>query len=110
MPRTEHDKQKLRDKAEHMVAGRGDVELDDCETTGENNYPYKVGPDVCGAVIDKRSGKGKVVITSGGDSRVIQTDPQMPGDQFDEVKIADGETCMIYGTSTIIYIRPRRFQ
>ena len=86
-----------------------EVRLDDDVTTGRDDFPYKVGPDVNGAIIDRRSEVGRVVIT--GDktpTRVIPTGPKETGARFIRVKIADGETCMIYGKSTLIYIKPRQ--
>ncbi len=92
------------------IADQHDLELDDDEITGKNDFPYKMGPHVCGAIVDKRSAKGKVVITGGENSksRVIQTGPEKTGNQFAVVEIAEDETCMIYGKSTILYIKPRQ--
>jgi hypothetical protein len=89
------------------IAGRNDVKLDDDETTGKNNFLYQVGPDVTGAVIDKRSETGRVAVT-GHKTQVIKTGPQQTGQRFVEIEIADGDTCMIYGFSSLIYIKPRK--
>lgn len=83
--------------------------IDANETTGENSGPnafrYEVWPNVCGVVVDTGSEKGFVQITGGElADQVIQT-----GYGKSDVVMADiqpDQTCMIYGSSTVLYIRP----
>ncbi len=65
-----------------------------------------MGPDVCAVVVDKKSGGGFVQITGAGlPDQIIETGPGETG--FAIADIASGQTCMIYGSSTVLYIRPR---
>ncbi len=68
-------------------------------------------PNVCAVVVDKHSDVGFVQITGGdfADQRV-NTDPQkiVAGEsQFVLAEIRANQRCMIYGRSTVLYIRPR---
>ena len=75
------------------------------ENTGKGAFKYERGPNVCAVVIDKNSGSGFVQITGGGFAdQVIKTGPQETG--FNMAEIQSEQTCMIYGRSTVLYIRP----
>lgn len=109
MARTERDKARLKNKAKELARGRN-VDIDADETTGEdsgdNAFRWEVGPDVCGVVVDKNSGIGFVQITGAGlPDQVIQTGPKETG--FSLADIASSQTCMIYGCSTVLYVRPK---
>ena len=76
------------------------------EDSGDNAFQWKAGTDVCGVVVDRNSGIGFVQITGSGlEDQVIQTGPKETG--FTMAGIAPGQTCMIYGCSTVLYVRPK---
>jgi hypothetical protein len=59
-------------------------------------------------VVDRRSMKGRVVVTGGGEQpRVIATGPGESGEPYPKIRIRDGQTCVIYGYSTVLYYKPR---
>ncbi|KFY50858.1 hypothetical protein V495_00053 [Pseudogymnoascus sp. VKM F-4514 (FW-929)] len=109
MARSNHDKVRLKNKAEELTTGQSvDIEADETtgEDSGDNAFRWRVGPDVCGVVVDRNSGRGFVQITGSGlKDQVIQTGPEESG--FTMAGIASGQTCMIYGRSTVLYIRPK---
>lgn len=124
MPRSERDKKFLKETAKDMVsnvitlhwryncltpvqiAGDDDVELALEETTGEEDFKYEKSPNVCGVVVDKGSGRGYAQITGGGkDPRIIYTGRGESG--CVKAEILAGQTCMLYGRSTVLYILPR---
>jgi hypothetical protein len=89
-----------------QIAGREDIELEEDETTGGQNRAY---PDVCGAVVDKYGGKGVVAITAHGfPVRQVDTGQGGIGQPYVELTIRVGETCVIYGSSTVLYYKPRK--
>ena len=62
--------------------------------------------NVCALVIDRNSGRGFLKITDGGFAdQVITTAPDKMGYAMLEIQLNQG--FMIYGRSTILYIRPR---
>ena len=88
------------------MANEQTVEVDTNETTGENDFKYEKFPNVCAVVVDKRSGSGFVQITGGNrDTEIVHTGPGESG--FVKIDILDGQSCMLYGTPTVLYIRPR---
>jgi len=108
MGRSNEDRQALRQHAADLIKHRDDVQLDEDETTGNNSARWKLGIDVAGAVIDKKSEPGLVSITAPNKtSRTIKTGPGADGAQFEEVVIESDETCMIYGRSSLIYLTRR---
>jgi len=107
MTRTTTEKTKLRDSAKQLIAG-DHFELDNDETTGDGQCPVQVGPVVGGVVVDRQSQKGRVVVTGKGvEPQYVKTGPGESGDPYPEIRIQDGQTCVIYGLSTVIYYRPR---
>jgi hypothetical protein len=72
-----------------------------------------VAPDVSKVVIDKLSESGFVQIAGGGlADRIYKTGPveesgATEGTRFEAVEIYPDQMCMIFGRSTILYIRPR---
>jgi len=104
--RTANDKKRLRDRATELIAGREDVELEEDETTGGRKRVY---PEACGAVVDKCSAKGLVAITAHG-RPVDQVDTgQGPiGECYAELTIGVGQTCVIHGSSMVLYYQPRK--
>ncbi|PVH75976.1 hypothetical protein DL98DRAFT_536136 [Cadophora sp. DSE1049] len=104
--RTANDRKRLRDRAAELIAGREDVELEEDETTGGRNRVY---PDACGAVVDKSSAKGIVVITVYGfPVQQVDTGQGLTGEAYAELIIGVGQTCVIHGSSTVLYYRPRK--
>lgn len=106
MPRDDAAKSALRRKAEDLVASNEDVRLDNDETTGDNNFPFRKFPDVRGVVIDCGSDVGYVQI-SGGDTEPVKiyTGPNVGGYQYRDV--LEKQSCMLYGCPTVWYIVPR---
>jgi len=108
MARSERDKKILKEKAAELVAG-GDVEIWQEETTGDDDFKYEKCPDVCAVVVDKGSGRGYVQISGAGkDTEIIHTGHGEPG--FVKAEISAGQTCMLYGRPTVLYIRPVAFE
>ncbi|KAH6661761.1 hypothetical protein B0J14DRAFT_571431 [Halenospora varia] len=104
--RTANDKKRLRDRATELIAGREDVELEEDETTGGRKRVY---PDVCGAVVDKYSAKGIVAITVHGfPVQQVDTGQGLIGEPYAELAIGVGQTCLIHGSSTVLYYKPRK--
>ena len=70
-----------------------------------------MAPDVSKVAIDKRSDTGGVQITGGGyEDRLYETGPETGNEEtrFVVVDIYLGQRCMIFGQSTVLYIRPRK--
>jgi len=108
MTRTPSQKKELRDHAEMIIKDR-DLILDDEETTGDNTCPIQTGPAVNGVVVDRRSEKGRIVVTGTGIlAQYILTGPGENGNLYPEIEIRDGQTCVIYGYSTVLYFRIRQ--
>jgi hypothetical protein len=88
------------------VGERTDVLVDLDETTGEDDFKFERWPNVCGVVVDKSSASGFVQITGGGKPRQqVNTGDGASG--FDKIDIRNGQSCMLYGRPTVLYIRPR---
>ncbi|PVH67484.1 hypothetical protein DL98DRAFT_299613 [Cadophora sp. DSE1049] len=104
--RTAIDRKRLRDKAAEIIAGREDVELEEDETMGGRKRVY---PEACGAVVDKSSAKGIVVITAHGfPVKQVDTGLGLTGEAYAELTIGVGQTCVIHGSSTVLYYKPRK--
>jgi len=89
-----------------MVGDRTDVLVDADEITGEDDFKYERWPDVCGVVVDKSSASGFVQVVGGGKPRQ-RADTGDGATGFIKFDIQDGQTCMLYGRPTVLYIRPR---
>lgn len=106
MMRKESDKERLKEKANNLVGDGTNVLVDLGETTGEDDFKYEKWPDVCGVVVDKSSEIGFVQITGGGKPREhVNTGDGASG--FIKIDIHPGQSCMLYGRPTVLYIRPR---
>jgi hypothetical protein len=82
------------------------VELEEDETTGGRKRVY---PDACGAVVDKYSAKGIVAITAHGfPIQQVDTGQGPIGEPYAELTIEAGQTCVIHGSSTVLYYKPRK--
>ncbi|CZR55541.1 uncharacterized protein PAC_05429 [Phialocephala subalpina] len=104
--RTTLDQTWLRERAHAFIADRPDAELLDRESTVLDKLPYKTGAEVCGVVIDKRSGKGMVAITGKGYITLnVRTGPDEPGDRYQEVTIQPKQTCMLHGEAVVLFYR-----
>lgn len=89
-----------------QIADRPDVELLGQESTVLDKLPYKTGAEVCGVVIDKRSGKGMVAITGKGYITLnVKTGPEESGDRYQEVSIQPKQTCMLHGEAVVLFYR-----
>lgn len=103
--RTEDDKRNLREHAKTLISGNDRLQLAAEETTGENDFKYEQYPDVFAVVVDKGSGLGYAQITGGGkDVHAIYTGRGETG--YILVNISAGQSCMLYGYPTVLYIRP----
>ncbi|KAL5313387.1 hypothetical protein ACEPPN_019120 [Leptodophora sp. 'Broadleaf-Isolate-01'] len=104
--RTANDKKRLRNKAAEFIARREDIELEKDETTGGRKRVYL---DICGAVVDKSSVKGLVAITIYGFSvQQVNTGQGLIGDLYAELTIGVRQTCVIHGSSTVLYYKRRK--
>ena len=88
------------------ISGKDDVQLAPVETTGENDFRYEQSPNVSAVVVDKGSERGFVQITGGGKS-TERVDTGRGDKGFTLVEILTGQTCMLYGRPTVLYIQPR---
>jgi hypothetical protein len=76
------------------------------ETTGEDDFKYERAPTVCGVVVELSSGFGWAQISGGGGKvEIVKTGRGETG--FKIVDITDGQSCMLYGRPTVLYIHPR---
>jgi hypothetical protein len=88
--------------------GRNDVELFDEESTVHDRLPYKTGAQVCGAVVDRNTGKGLVTITGKGFiTQNIATGPDETGNRYQEIIVQPKQTCMLHGDAAVLYYKPR---
>lgn len=83
------------------MSGKGNVQVALEETTGENDFRYEKSPKVCGVVVDKGSERGFVQVTGGGKTTRVDTGA---GEGFEFIDISEGQTCMLYGQPTVLYI------
>ena len=89
-----------------QVAGDEEVYIDSAETTGEDDFKYEQAPHVRAVVVDQGSAGGFVQITGGNKPRErIQTGEGNSG--YVKRDILAGQSCMLYGRPTVIYIRPK---
>jgi len=104
--RSADDKKRLREHAALLISGDETIQLAPDETTGENDFKYKRSPDVCGVVVDKGSGSGYAQITGEGkETQIFYTGREHTG--FAKADILPGQSCMLYGEPTVLYIVPR---
>ena len=75
------------------------------ETTGEEDYKFERAPDVCAVVVEQSSGYGWVQISGGGKVEIVRTG--QGGKEFVIVDIAVGQSCMLYGRPTVLFVKPR---
>src|SRR6187402_3443249 len=88
--------------------GRDQFELLNDVSTVKDKLPYKTGAEVCGGVVDRKSGKGMVTITGRGFiTLTIRTGPNETGDRYQEISIQPKQTCMIHGEAVVLYYRRR---
>ncbi|KAE9368700.1 hypothetical protein N431DRAFT_415338 [Stipitochalara longipes BDJ] len=108
MSRTSYDKATLRDRAEAFLRGRNDVELLNEESTVHDKLPYKGGAEVCGAIVDRNSGKGLVTVTGKGFiTQNVITGLDQTGDRYQEIHIQAKQTCMLHGDAVVLYYKRR---
>ncbi|KAF2741671.1 hypothetical protein M011DRAFT_472890 [Sporormia fimetaria CBS 119925] len=105
MARSLSEKALLREKAEELVSEKENVQLASEETTGANNFAFEKSPKVCGVVVDKGSKRGFVQVSGGGKGTTRVATGEGAGFEF--VAILEGQTCMLYGEPTVLYICPR---
>ncbi|KAJ5037335.1 uncharacterized protein L3040_007511 [Drepanopeziza brunnea f. sp. 'multigermtubi'] len=91
------------------IAHRYEFEVLDHESTALDELPYKTGSEVCGAIIDRRSGRGMVTLTGKGYTTTnIATNPDEAGDRYREISIHPKQTCTLRGGAVVHYYRHRR--
>ena len=124
--RTSWDKVMLRDQAHAFVRhpppdfdsmailtvlkliGRNDIELLNEESTVHDKLPYKTGAEVCGTIVDRRSGKGLVTVTGKGFiTQNITTGPEETGERYHQLNIQAKQTCMLHGDAVVLYYKRR---
>jgi hypothetical protein len=82
------------------------VDLASDETTGEGDFKFARAPDVCAVVVEQDSGFGWVQISGGGKTDIVNTGR---GEKEFVIKyIAAGQSCMLYGRPTVLYIYPKK--
>jgi hypothetical protein len=88
------------------MMSRNDVEIHGEESSVQDRLPYKTGAEICGGVVDKKSGKGMVTITGKGYITLnIHTGPDFEGERYQEVVIQPKQTCMLHGGAVILYYK-----
>jgi hypothetical protein len=87
------------------------MELLDEESTVHDKLPYKGGAEVCGAVVDRNSGKGLVAITGKGFiTQNVITGQNESGDRYQEINIQPKQTCMLHGDAVVLYYKRRTLE
>ena len=82
-----------------------EVDIDDDETIGNGSFTWEVSPAVCGVIVYRDSQVGSVTVTGADESdEIVTTGPGKTGVIMIVVKA--GQTCMLSGHPTVIYIRP----
>jgi hypothetical protein len=90
------------------LVGRNDLEVLGEESTIHDKLPYKTGAEVCGAIVDKNSGKGLVAVTGKGFiTQNVITGQNETGDGYQEIIIQAKQTCMIHGDAIVLYYKRR---
>jgi hypothetical protein len=80
------------------------------ESTVHDKLPYKTGAEVCGAFVDRNSGKGLVTVTGKGFiTQNVTTGPDETGDRYKEINIQAKQTCMLHGDAVVLYYKRRSF-
>lgn len=88
------------------MSGNDKVRIAPEETTGENDFKNEQWPNVCAVVVDRGSGGGFVQIVGGGqDAHIIETGSGDP--RYALANISPGQSCMLYGNPTVLFIYPR---
>ncbi|KAH8650332.1 hypothetical protein BGZ60DRAFT_437099 [Tricladium varicosporioides] len=106
------NKKALRAKAKQIIHSQEDQYKIDRDLTigkdeGDDAFPYEEAPNVRWVVIDKNSGSGYIQISGGGrEARIITTGPKESGVEYEEIH--EDQACMIFGRSTVLYIRPKK--
>ena len=81
------------------------MDLASDETTGEGDFKFERAPNVCAVVVEQNSGYGWVQISGGGKIDIVYTGRGEK--EFVIVDIAAGQSCMLYGRPTVLYIHPK---
>lgn len=77
------------------------------ESSINDKYPYKTGNEVCGVVVDKASGKGKVTLSGSGYRTVVVLTDYDPSkkDRYEYLDIRSKQTCMLHGAARVLFIQ-----
>ena len=83
--------------------------LEDTETVGaDTSVTYRTGGsisgDICGAIVDKRSGAGGKTEVYG--TAVVKTGPDEPA-EYVWIPIRSGQDCWTLGSGAVIYVKYR---
>ncbi|KUJ24456.1 uncharacterized protein LY89DRAFT_22956 [Mollisia scopiformis] len=109
--RTTRDQAMLRERASAYLIDRRDLELLSQESTVLDKLPYKTGAEVCGVVVDRRSGKGMVAITGKGYITLnVKTGPDESGDRYQDIAVQPKQTCMLHGEAVVLFYKRRQIQ
>jgi hypothetical protein len=66
-------------------------------------------PDVRGVIVDRNSAKGIVVVyRHGSPIQQAHTRQEVTGEPYLELTVRDGQMCVVYGKSTVLYYKPRK--
>jgi hypothetical protein len=92
------------------ISEKTGVMLDTDETTGEYDFKNQKNPSVCGVIVDKCSGHGFVQVSGGNEvtTKVGTGEKEYESEmRFVYVDILSGQTCMLYGAPTVLYVLPQ---
>lgn len=86
----------MKDAYSVQLAGDEGLIIDAEETTGEDDFTFEKGSNVCAVVVDKGSERGFVqIIGARKPPEVVQTGKGGLG--FEKRDVLDGQSCMLYG-------------
>jgi len=108
MARNDEDVRKLRDWSErNIIRGSHDYVLDRTETVvAATAISYKTGGgsggEICGIVIDKKSGAGGKIEVFG--TPAIKTGPDEEAG-YAYIPISPGQDCWTWGSAAVLYVK-----
>ncbi|KAJ8062522.1 hypothetical protein OCU04_009050 [Sclerotinia nivalis] len=110
MARTIEDKQRLREIARQAISHQSDLRLgDDEEVDVSTALNYLRGGnnsgEICGAVVDRKSGQGYVCLHQRGtisEDPKISTGPNEEGYEYFE--ISDMQGFFVFGSAAVLYV------
>ncbi|KAF7874028.1 hypothetical protein EAF04_002700 [Stromatinia cepivora] len=110
MARTAEDKQRFREIARQAISHQSDLRLGDDEEVDVNTALNYVrggnnSGEICGAVVDRKSGQGYVCLHQRGtisDDPKVSTGPNEEGYEYFE--ISDMQGFFVFGSAAVLYV------